>query len=186
MSSDSSPLIRQNLHRLFGKGVAAVAFGEESAQIKPALHDNLIIEQESSTEVRQANLARKQTIPGALEALKHDLSGNTTLKEALWAACNSPCVGLVELSDFVDICNILYEPVDSMMVVLKYPRYWKVEYLRKVRYHLQSNQMLNYLIPTLFSGTGTPSFLHDGSRTHYPNIQTQYPSILQSVSQKET
>lgn len=133
MSSDSSPWIRQNLHRIFGKGLAAVAFGEESAQTKSALHDNLIIEQESSTEVRQANLARKQTVPGALEALRHDLSGNAALKEALWAACNSTCVGLVELVDFVDICNILYESIDSKKVVLKYPRYWKVEYLGKVR-----------------------------------------------------
>ena len=136
MSSDLSPWIRQNLQRLFGKGLAAIAFGEQSAQARSVVHDNLIIEQESSTEVRQANLARKQTVPGALEALKHDLAGNTVLKEALWAACNSPCVGLVELSDFADICSILYERVDRMVVVLQYPRYWNVEHLGKVRYHI--------------------------------------------------
>ncbi|KAK2745025.1 hypothetical protein FQN55_006382 [Onygenales sp. PD_40] len=129
MSTDSSPWIRNNLHIAFGRGLAAIAFGEHDTKNQPTTDNNLIIEQESSTEVRQANLARKQTVPGALDALKGELGGNTTLKEALWAACNSPSVGLTELSDFVDICSVLYQSIDKMLVVLKYPRYWKTEHI---------------------------------------------------------
>ncbi|PGH16361.1 hypothetical protein AJ80_05211 [Polytolypa hystricis UAMH7299] len=132
MSADPSPWIRLNLHHTFGRVLATVAFGEEGSQSKPAPTDGgLIIEQESSTEVRQANLARRQTVPGALEALKQELGTNPTLKEALWAACNSRNVGLAELCAFVDICSALYEPIDQTMVKLKYPRYWKMENLGK-------------------------------------------------------
>lgn len=133
MSADPSPWIRHNLHIAFGRGLAPIAFGERNVEKQPEPANNLIIEQESSTEVRQANLARKQTVPGALEALKRELEGNTTLKEALWAACNSPIVGLAEICDFVDICSVIYHPIDKMMVVLKYPRYWKLENRGHVR-----------------------------------------------------
>lgn len=131
MSSDTSAWIRHGLHRTFGKALAAVAFGDETAKKEPP-QDNLIIEQESSTEIRQANLARRQTVPGALEALKKELSGNAALKEALWAACNSQCVGVSELCNFVYICSALYEPVDQRMVTLKYPRYWGTQHLGNV------------------------------------------------------
>lgn len=132
MSNDSSAWVRRRLHSLFGKALAPVAFGRESETQAPASGDGLIIEQESSTEVRQATLARKQTVPGAMEALKLEVSGDQVLKEALWAACNSPCIGVLELSEFVDLCRIIYNPVTSVRVSLKYPRYWKVKHLGKV------------------------------------------------------
>lgn len=134
MSADPSPWIRHNLHISFGRGLAPIAFGDRNVEKQLEPTNGLIIEQESSTEVRQASLARRQTVPGALEALKREVESNTALKEALWAACNSPMVGLAELSDFVDICSVLYHPIDKIMVVLKYPRYWKLENLGHVRY----------------------------------------------------
>lgn len=127
MSSDRSPWMRRSLHRIFGISLATVAFGDEPTQAAPAPSDDLVIEQESSTEARKADLARRQTVPGAIEALKKELSGNKVLKEAMWAACNSPYVSLSELRDFMDICAALYDPIKSMMVRLKYPRYWRIE-----------------------------------------------------------
>jgi transcription initiation factor TFIID subunit 2 len=132
MSSDSSPWMRHGLHQLFGMALAAVAFGVDQVMAKPAQSDSLIIEQESSTEVRRAELARKQTIPGALEALKRELSGNPVLRESLWAACNSSFIGILELSNFIDLCKVLYDPKVSVMVKLKYPRYWKVQHVGNV------------------------------------------------------
>lgn len=132
MSSDSSLWLRLNLHYLFGKTLASVAFGERYNKDQSAQQDGLIIEQESSTEIRQAALARKQTVPGAMEALKKELSGNETLKECLWAACNSTTIGLIELCNFLDICRVLYDPVTQKMVALKLPRYWRVKHLGKV------------------------------------------------------
>ena len=134
MSSDTSTWLRRNLHYLFGRALAPVAFGERANKIQSAQQDGLIIEQDSSTDVRQAILARKQTMPGALNALKKDLSGNAALKEALWAACNSPSIGIIELCDFLDLCRVLYDPVDHKIVTLKLPRYWKVEHLGKVNF----------------------------------------------------
>jgi transcription initiation factor TFIID subunit 2 len=132
MSSDNSALIRHKLHQLFGRALASIAFGD-GRNPEPAAQDGgLIIEQESSTEVRRADLARRQTVPGALNALKRELSGNLTLRESIWAACNSTCVSLLEVSDFVDLCRVLYDSVCSVMVTLKYPRYWKVEHLGNV------------------------------------------------------
>jgi transcription initiation factor TFIID subunit 2 len=135
MSSDPSPLMRHRLHQLFGKALAPVAFGTDQVSEQPSQSDGLIIEQESSTEVRRADLARKQTVPGALEALKKELSGNAVLKESLWAACNSSYLGALEVSDFGDLCRILYDPRTSVLVKLTYPRYWKVQHLGNVSNH---------------------------------------------------
>jgi transcription initiation factor TFIID subunit 2 len=132
MSSDSSLWLRRRLHDLFGKALAPVAFGREPENEPSANVDNLIIEQESSTKVRQADLARKQTVTGAIEALKGEISGDQNFKECLWASCNSPGIGILELSVFADLCKILYDSVTSVMVKLKYPRYWQVKHLGKV------------------------------------------------------
>lgn len=134
MSSDSSAWLRRRLHNIFGRALAPVAFGRGPVEPAPQ-NDGLIIEQESSTEVRQADLARRQTVPGAMEGLRKELSGDQILKESLWAACNSPCIGLLELSEFTDLCRILYEPIRSVPVALPYPRYWKVKHLGKGRLH---------------------------------------------------
>lgn len=132
MSVDSSAYIRRELYRIFGISLASLAFGREENAAETSPHRLLVIEQESSTEARKARLARKQTVPGALDALKQDLGGNIDLKEALWAACNSPYIGLHELHDLLYICTVLYEPIDQMMVSLKYPKYWKTEHLGSV------------------------------------------------------
>lgn len=145
MSADPSPWLRLQLHRLFGRALAPVAFGDGQRSDPPPQHDGLIIEQESTTQVRQEDLARRQTVTGAIDGLKKELSANPTLKESLWAACNSPCIGVLEMSDFLDLCKVLYDPVYSVMVRLKYPRYWKVEHLGKV-----SSILLDHIIYLLF------------------------------------
>lgn len=131
MACDSSAWLRRCLHSLFGKALAPVAFGQSRKEEAPS-GDGLIIEQESSTAVRQADLARRQTVPGALAALKREISGDPVLKESLWAACNSTYTGILEISEFTDLCRILYDPISSVMVTLKYPRYWKAKHLGKV------------------------------------------------------
>ncbi|OGM40886.1 TATA-binding protein associated factor Taf2 [Aspergillus bombycis] len=148
MSSDSSSWLRRRLHYLFGKALAPVAFGRESGDKTAASGDGLIIEQESSTEVRQADLARRQTVPGAIEALKGELKGDQLLKESLWAACNSPCIGILELSEFTDLCRILYDPTTSRMVALKYPRYWQVKNLGKGRLHFTRSSKFRTSLPS--------------------------------------
>lgn len=133
LGTDPSPYVREHMLRLFGKTLGSIAIGESSdSAASGAQPDNLIIEQESSTEARQADLARKQTIAGALNALKEEIIKNEVLKEGLWAAIESPVISLRELGELLEICELLYSPESSMVVVLKYPRYWKCDKVGKV------------------------------------------------------
>lgn len=149
MSADPSPWMRSQLHRLFGRALAPVAFGTDQAPEQPVQTDGLIIEQESTTDVRRADLARKQTVPGALAALKEELKDNETLQECLWAAANSSYLGPLEVLEFVDLCRILYDSKSSLLVQLKYPRYWKAEHLGngKMRFY-RSSRLRTSLHPT--------------------------------------
>ncbi|KAJ5626144.1 hypothetical protein N7510_002453 [Penicillium lagena] len=139
LSSDPSAYVRQHCQALFGQALAQIAFGRPQQETTQA--GGLIIEQESSTAVRQADLARRQTVPGAIEALKRELASDTSLKEYLWAACNSPYLGILELSELNDICRALYDPVRSKVARLKLPRFWKAENMGngKVRFYRSTN-----------------------------------------------
>ncbi|KAL4957846.1 hypothetical protein BDW69DRAFT_155436 [Aspergillus filifer] len=135
MSNDPSVWLRWRLHNLFGKALAPVAFGYGATNEPAPAADGLIIEQESSTEVRQADLARRQTVTGALAALKAEVSGDQVLKECLWAACGSPIIGVLELSELTDLCRVIYDPITTKRVALKYPRYWGVKHQGKGQLH---------------------------------------------------
>lgn len=127
LGTDPSPYIREQLFRIFAKALGGIAIGDTSSPETAAAMQNegLIIEQESSTEARQADLARKQTVIGALAALKDEMASNAVLKEALWEATTSPAISLKEMGNLLLVCSLLYAPETSMQVKLKYPRYWK-------------------------------------------------------------
>ena len=134
LGMDPSPHVRDRMLRLLNRSLGAVAIGEKSgpATMAAAQQDNLIIEQESSTDARRDDLARKQTVEGALKALKADMGGNKVLKEGLWDVITSPIASLREIGEVLQICELLYEPESSMIVVLKYPRYWRCAKVGKV------------------------------------------------------
>ena len=133
LGTDPSPYIRENMLRIFGQTLGALAVGEhlEIAKEQAAQVDGLVIEQESTTEARQADLARKQTVEGALNALRDEISGNPVLKTELWKAIRSPTLSLHQLGELLDICDWLYEPDPKIIVALKYPRYWECKNLGK-------------------------------------------------------
>ena len=133
LGTDPSPYFRERMLCLFGRTLGSIAIGDVhiDATSSAPPQDGLIIEQESSTEARKADLARTQTIHGAIAALKEELGGNIVLKKTLWEAIESPVLTLREICDLLQICQILYTPETSMLVVLKYPRYLK--YARRVK-----------------------------------------------------
>lgn len=135
MGTDPSPYIRNHMLRIFGKYLGSIAIGEhlEAAKAQAAQQDGLVIEQEASTEARAAELARKQTVEGALGALKTELSPNQVLKTEIWHAITSPALSLQQLGELLDICDILYTPETSMIVALKYPHYWACKKIGKGR-----------------------------------------------------
>jgi transcription initiation factor TFIID subunit 2 len=155
LSTDPSPYVRSHLFEVFCLGLAMVAFGEDKPHdpLSPAPVANggnaggdidmtiegeadsgLIVEQEVSLEARKAQIARTTSIEGALGALKAELKGNAVLKEAIWDAIKSTLINFREQSDLLDICGILYDAVESLVIKLRLPRYWKVENLGKVCY----------------------------------------------------
>ncbi|KAI9750345.1 MAG: hypothetical protein M4579_006501 [Chaenotheca gracillima] len=159
LGTDPSPHIRENLQRLLGQGLAAIAFGEDKLDIKMEPSAGLVIEQESSTEGRQAHISRTQTVPGALEALKTEIRENQAFKTSLWEAVTSPTIGLLEIRDLLDLCSLLYQSKTSMMVKLEYPRYWAVDHLGngKLRFYKQTKPRTKPLPPkTLMNAPKAP------------------------------
>lgn len=140
LSTDPSPYIRENMLQIFGKALGFIAIGETSpaASVEIAQPDGLIIEQDASTEARKADLARKQTVAGALNALKVEMGNNEVLKEKLWGAISSPTISLRELGQLLSICEMLYTTESSMIVRLNYPRYWRCTKTGRVRSNFTS------------------------------------------------
>ena len=152
LSTDPSPYIRRNLLQILNHVLGAIALGEslEPVQIHDAQADGLVIEQESTTEARQVDLARKQSVAGALMALKAELASNETLKKALWDAITSPTISLHQMGDLLDICDLLYDPETKLLVALKYPRYWVCTKVGKGRIQFQkSDQIRTRQIPKI-------------------------------------
>ena len=133
LGTDPSPHMRENMLRIFGKTLGALAVGEhlEIAKEQAAQLESLVIEQESTTEARQADLARKQTVEGALNALRDEVSADLVLQKELWKAIESPTLYLRQLGELLDICSWLFEPDPKIIIVLKYPRYWGCKHLGK-------------------------------------------------------
>ncbi|KAL9126218.1 MAG: hypothetical protein Q9217_004698 [Psora testacea] len=126
LGTDPSAYMREHMLRIFGKTLGAIAIGESSEPAAAQVpQDGLIIEQEASTEARKADLARKQTVVGALDALKNELASNTVLQQGLWTAIISPNISLQQMWQLLEICDRLYTPHTSIVVALKLPRYWK-------------------------------------------------------------
>ena len=126
LGTDPSPYVRGHMLRILGNTLGAIAIGESSDHAsQQQQQDGLVIEQESSTEARKLDLARKQTVVGALAALKSEISTNTVLKEGLWTAIASPTLTLREIGELLELCSLLYDRESSMIVTLKYPRYWR-------------------------------------------------------------
>lgn len=165
LGTDPSPHVRNHLLRMFGQFLGSTAIGEhlEAAKAQEAIQDGLVIEQETTTEARRADLARKQTIEGALNALRSELSSNTTLKIEIWNAVASPTLSLHQMGDLLDFCDLLYTPETSMILHLKYPRYWKCTKVGKGNLHFSRTSHIRT----------TPMQQRLAPRTQSPNIKRE-------------
>lgn len=132
MSSDPSPWIRASLRSSFGKLLGIIAIGDHPKAHQAETTEDLVIENALETGDQQAQAARKRQVDVALAALKEEIGDNDNLKKSLWAAVNSDILTLDELEATLDFCRMLYDPVDSFVVKIKYPRFWKLEYKGKV------------------------------------------------------
>ncbi|KAK0733924.1 hypothetical protein B0T26DRAFT_633688 [Lasiosphaeria miniovina] len=136
LGTDTSPFVRDRLFKIFCKGVADIAFGEAKIAPEPQKEveddeSGLIIERdEGEAQQKQLGADRRDDITQALRALKHEL-GNDELARipeltiAMWRAVESSTIGVREKCQLLDLCSAMFEPEDSLLITLKYPKYWK-------------------------------------------------------------
>lgn len=86
LANDPSLYMRDQIWLILGEGLGRVAVGEKKSDEAAQAANGLVVEQEGSTELRQAELARTKTIPGALVALKQELGASLVLQQAIWSA----------------------------------------------------------------------------------------------------
>lgn len=168
LGTDPSPYMRQNMLSLFGQMLGSVAIGDGSkAEPTKAEQDGLTIEQETTTDARKAEINRKQHVPDAIQALIDEIGTNEALKRGLWAAVTSPAVSLREMADLLEICGQLYQAVKSLIVVLKYPSYWKCTHIGKVRIPFVSPFVESYEAGSIAYSLVLQGKLHFSRSSHF-------------------
>ncbi|KAF2498770.1 hypothetical protein BU16DRAFT_505274, partial [Lophium mytilinum] len=129
LQSDPSPYFRGRLLRIFGYALGQIALGELKDDTQADQSDDILhIEQDDGPTERQADLARKNSVNGALAALSKEISEDKTLKKALEEALRSQTTSARDMEELLEICGLLYEAEDSLPIVLRYPRYWRTQH----------------------------------------------------------
>ncbi|KAI0126586.1 hypothetical protein BJ170DRAFT_582341 [Xylariales sp. AK1849] len=153
ISTDSSPFIRDRLFKAFCRGLASIAFGENAEAEKEVPVPNeggLIIEQASSiTEANQKLKDRKQDLSVALAALKDVTKDDKDLQEVVWTALDSPVISVAERRNLLELCSILFEEDESLMLKFKYPKVWTLMMDFKRYYRTKSRK--TYAAPAIRS-----------------------------------
>ena len=135
LGTDPSWFVRAHLLQILGRILGSVAIGaEDEPDTATADTGDLVVEQEASTETRKADHARKFTITGALDALKVELGSNQVLQEGLLAAVTSSVITIRESWQLLEICDKLFIPHTSMVMVFKLPRYWSCKRVGKGKF----------------------------------------------------
>ncbi|KAK3116918.1 Transcription initiation factor TFIID subunit 2 [Teratosphaeriaceae sp. CCFEE 6253] len=128
IAGEASPFVRSRFMACLGEALGHLALGDaEHIQASSAVAtneaDGLVLEQESTNQVRVLDALRKSTPDGALAALKAELGSDDVFKTALWYATMAPTTTtLDDIAALCDIAKLLYAPIASSIVVLKLPR----------------------------------------------------------------
>ena len=194
LGTDPSPFLREHMRRLFGKLLAALAIGEISVSTanQAAEEDGLTIEhdgltiEDTSTDIRKKSIDRKKTVPGALEALKEEIGGNTVLRKGMWAAISSPAVSLQEIGQLLDICALLYTPNSSLVIKLHYPRYWKCRKVGKGKLVFSHSTRVRTLQRQPRALAATPSVQGSIGSTPVPMPPSVKRSLTLTAPKRET
>lgn len=135
LSTDSSPFVRNRLFEVFVLGLANIAIGENTPKpVKAEPEGGLQVEHdiEINSPEMQALIVRTTTIDGAMAALKDTMKNNEIWKEALWNALCSDMLSFSEHLDLLDMCSILFEAIEKLVVKIPLPRFWTAEKVGKV------------------------------------------------------
>lgn len=165
ISTHHSPYVRDQLFKLFTRGLAAVAFGEsetsgqrgpspkpirdvENAEGDMLMEEDddggLIVEQSDEVMKRRQDLiARQKDITVAIKALKEAVQDDEEFQKQLWKAIDSHIIGLAEKRNLLELCATLFPEEDEMMVTLNYPARWTVERASHTKGRVSSTPLRN-------------------------------------------
>lgn len=136
IATDRSPFVRDQLFKIFCRGLASIAIGEyeTEAQDAPAPSDDLVVEAASSLiEAKQKLRARKEKLPDARAALKEATKDDENLQEVVWKALDSVVLTVAERRNMLELCSILFEEDDRFILKFNYPEVWTCERAAKER-----------------------------------------------------
>ncbi|KAI0008731.1 hypothetical protein F4779DRAFT_585984 [Xylariaceae sp. FL0662B] len=161
ISTDPSPFVRDQLFKALCRGLASIAFGENDQSEKQVAaqqlaEGGLIVEQDTAiVAAKQKAKARREDLAVALAALKEVTTDDENLQEAIWNAIESPILSVAERINVLELCSILVEEDQSLLLSFRYPRYWTVErgersrqkYIMRFRQHLRMAPRKTYAAP---------------------------------------
>ncbi|KAF2754193.1 hypothetical protein EJ05DRAFT_494569 [Pseudovirgaria hyperparasitica] len=134
LEADPSPFVREQAYQILGRGLGQFATGEltiESRPVRPTNVQNVgfVVEQEMTAETNPEGVEqRNKSLDLAKSGLKQDLGNNEVLKTAMESALRSSITGVKEIEDLLDVCGLLYDTVDKLVIKVRMPRYWRVTY----------------------------------------------------------
>jgi len=130
MVTAASPYVRERLTSAFGRALARKALGYNKPVAAAAGGtDALMVD--VGAQAAESDAGRRNSVEGALKALKKELGEHGTLRRALWAALNYPEAGYEDVRAMMEFCQMLYTAEDEGRVSLRLPRYWKMELVGK-------------------------------------------------------
>jgi transcription initiation factor TFIID subunit 2 len=127
-STEPSPFLRDQFWALIERGFGLIAFDDDPLPSQ-APSDGFTIAEGESAEARQERAERTESIEGALKSLRRRLGDNKVLQESLMDALRSPVLGIKDFIEVLGACNMLYTPGRGVVVTLKYPRYYNLQYM---------------------------------------------------------
>ena len=88
MGNDPSPFVRRQVQAAFGRGLGMVAVGQQRPQADGGILGEMILEDfgVDASGARKDDIAQKETIAGAVAALKKELNDDQVIKASLWKA----------------------------------------------------------------------------------------------------
>ncbi|KAK5992489.1 Transcription initiation factor TFIID subunit 2 [Cladobotryum mycophilum] len=138
LMTDRSPFVRNKLVQAMARGLAAIAFGEYSKDVKSEpLQDEadaLLLVQDSAEEIaaRKEKFARKENLDAALKALRREMEETYGADErhystAMRKALDHQGLGRGEVENLLDLATMMFEEARGWVLTLNLPKAWKVE-----------------------------------------------------------
>ena len=126
LRASPSPYFREQLIRIIGRGLGDAAFRGPNSTPQ-SVPTGLVIEG-GGVESRALAIERTTTLAGALKSLKDQLGRDEALQQSILEVLQSPTLSWNDFLELLAVCRILYDTIDSLMVVCKLPRYWQLKH----------------------------------------------------------